>query len=173
MSLAAVITAYPCGTSSPEPFHTAASKPTGYHMACHGVARQGEDGRTHFVRQVRHKRHTHATRIPPLPSSCPALPCGKSARCTTPATTLHPSQTRQRHANPRGIQRRPHLVRQVRQVRQVRHKRRATATRIPPQPSKKHTYSTGRRALAALIPSQAAEMIPPEAPAPSPERIKL
>ena len=43
-------------------------------MACHGVARQGEDGRTHLVRQVRqvrqvrHKRHAHAPRIPPQPS---------------------------------------------------------------------------------------------------------
>ena len=39
--------AYPCGNLSPEPNHTATGKPTGYHMTCHGVARQGEDGRTH------------------------------------------------------------------------------------------------------------------------------
>ena len=43
---------HPNGKSSPESFHTAASKPTGYTEACHGVARQGEDGRTHLVRQV-------------------------------------------------------------------------------------------------------------------------
>ena len=46
-------------------------------MACHGVARQGEDGRTHLVRQVRlvrHKRHTTATRTPLLPSKKPCIP---------------------------------------------------------------------------------------------------
>ena len=70
---------HPNGKSSPESFPTAASKPTGYHMTCHGVARQGEDGRTLLIRQVRHKRHAAAPRTPPLPSSCPALPCGNSA----------------------------------------------------------------------------------------------
>ena len=62
----------------PEPNQTAASKPSGYHMTCRGVARQGEDGRTHLVRQVRQvrqvrlKRHANATRIPPQPSSKPS-----------------------------------------------------------------------------------------------------
>ena len=57
-------------------------KPTGYPEACHGVARQGEDGRTHLVRQVRqvrqvrHKCHAPATRIPPLPSNRQAYPTG-------------------------------------------------------------------------------------------------
>ena len=66
--------AYPTGTFAPEPFQTAAPQPTGYPLACHGVARQGEYGRTHLVRQVRqvrqvrHKRHAPATRIPPLPN---------------------------------------------------------------------------------------------------------
>ena len=58
-------------TFSPAPYHTAASKPSGYNMTCRGVARQGEDGRPLFVRQVRqvrqvrHKRHATATRTPP------------------------------------------------------------------------------------------------------------
>ena len=71
---------HPRGNSSPEPYHTAASKPSGYNMTCRGVARQGEDGRPLLVRQVRQvrqiscKRHAAATRIPPLPSSCQALP---------------------------------------------------------------------------------------------------
>ena len=59
-------------TYRPSPTALRHSKPTGYHMACHGVARQGEDGRPRFVRQVRqarHKRHAPAPRKPPLPSS--------------------------------------------------------------------------------------------------------
>ena len=83
---------HPIGISSPAPNQTETRKPTGYHMACHGVARQGEDGRPRFVRQVRHKRRAAATRIPPLPSNK-----------HTPTVTLHLSHTKQRHANPRGI----------------------------------------------------------------------
>ena len=73
--------------------------PTGYHMACHGVARQGEDGRTHLVRQVRqvrqvrHKRHAPAPRIPPLPSNRQAYPTGTFAP--------EPNQTAPR--NPPGL----------------------------------------------------------------------
>ena len=72
--------AYPIGNFSPEPNQTAASKPSGYHMTCHGVARQGEDGRPYLVRQVgqvrqvRFKRHATETRIPPQPSSKPSIP---------------------------------------------------------------------------------------------------
>ena len=49
-------------------------------MACRGVARQGEDGRTHLVRQVRQVRqvrckcHTHATRTPPQLSKQASIP---------------------------------------------------------------------------------------------------
>ncbi len=76
---------YPCGTSSPEPNHTAACKPTGY-IVTHQLVRQVRQ-----VRQVRHKRHAPATCTPPLPSSKQsftptvnlpiALPHGNSARC--------------------------------------------------------------------------------------------
>ncbi|MBR2909990.1 MAG: hypothetical protein IKC05_00140, partial [Lentisphaeria bacterium] len=48
---------HPNGTFCPEPYHIAAQHPPGYHMACHGVVRQGEDGRPHLVRQVRQVRH--------------------------------------------------------------------------------------------------------------------
>ena len=68
--------AYPICYSSPEPNQTAAGKPSGYHMTCHGVARQGEDGRPYLVRQVgqvRLKRHAHADCIPPQPSSKPGI----------------------------------------------------------------------------------------------------
>ena len=74
----------PAAHLRPAPNHTAPGKPTGYTVACHGVARQGEDGRPKIVRQVRqvrqvrHKRHTTAARTPPLPSNRPALPCGNS-----------------------------------------------------------------------------------------------
>ena len=65
--------------------HCGTATPKGYHMTCHGVARQGEDGRTHLVRQVRqvrqvrHKCHAPATRIPPLPSNRQAYPTGTFA----------------------------------------------------------------------------------------------
>jgi len=73
------------------------SKPTGYHMACHGVARQGEDGRTLLirqvrqVRQVRHKRHAAAPRTPPL------LYC-----LHTPQAHFRPSQNTLRYCKPTG-----------------------------------------------------------------------
>ena len=51
---------------APSPTTQRHSKPSGYHMACHGVAHQGEDGRTHHVRQVRCKRRAHADGIPYL-----------------------------------------------------------------------------------------------------------
>ena len=60
---------YPCGTSSPEPNHTAACNPTGY-IVTHQLVRQVRQ-----VRQVRHKRHAPATCTPPQPSSCLAPVC--------------------------------------------------------------------------------------------------
>ena len=95
---------HPNGNSAPEPYQTTPRKPTGYHMACHGVARQGEDGRPDLSdRSDRSDRSDTSAppprfRIPPPPSNCPH----------TPSATLRPSQTRQRHANPRGIPRRAH-----------------------------------------------------------------
>ncbi len=60
----AVCAASPNGNSAPEPNQTAASKPTGYHKTCRGVARQGEDGRTHLCQtgQTSQTSQTKASR---------------------------------------------------------------------------------------------------------------
>ena len=62
-------------------------------------------------------------------------PCGKSARCITPAVNLRPSQTTLRHCKPSGYTGAHQLVRLVRLVRQVRHKRHAPGDCTPPLPS--------------------------------------
>ncbi len=95
-------------------------------MTCHGVARQGEDGRTHHhfislislirLMQASRPRNTHTTAAIKLPVALP------------PAAHLCPSQTTLRFCKPsgyteayHGVARQgedggPHLVRQVRQV---------------------------------------------------------
>ena len=109
-------------------------------MTCHGVARQGEDGRPHLVRhvrlvrQVRLKRHAPADGIPPLPSSCQH----------TPAVIFRPRQTTLRQSKPTGYHmtchgvarqgedERPHLVRHVRR------KRHAPLTAYPRSHQEQH-----------------------------------
>ncbi len=60
-------------------------KPTGYHMTCHGVARQGEDGRTHhhFISLISLISLMQASRprCPHTPAviKLPAYPCGNSS----------------------------------------------------------------------------------------------
>ncbi len=72
------------------------------HGVYRGLPRRSPSGRRRahqLVRQVRHKRHAAATRIPPLPSSCLAYPCGisspapyQTAACKpTGYTMAHPS----------------------------------------------------------------------------------
>ena len=60
--------AYPCGKSSPEPYQTAASKPTGYPLACRGVARQGEDGRTNLSDRSDWSDWSDTSATPPPPA---------------------------------------------------------------------------------------------------------
>ena len=88
-SLAAVITAYLNGTSSPEPFQTAAPQT---HRVSHGAPITLPKN-PKKSQKFPCKRHTHAPRIPPLPSHCPAYP----------AVNLPLSQTTQRHRKPHGV----------------------------------------------------------------------
>jgi len=122
-------------------------KPTGYHMACHGVARQGEDGRTHHVRQVRqvrqvrHKRHAPAPRIPPLPSNRQAYPTGTFA--PEPNLTAAPQALGVSHGLPRRSpsgRRRAHPSCQTSQTSQ-------TSQTQAPRPRTPHTAVAIKQAL--------------------------
>ncbi len=133
---------HPCGTSAPRAKPNCAPRnPPGYHMACRGAARQGEDGRT-LLSDRSDRSDASATPTQTAYRRCHktslAYPNGKFAPSQT---KLRPSQTiGVSHGLPRrspsGRRRARPLVRQVRQVSQVRCTRRSLAQRIPPLPSR-------------------------------------
>ncbi len=88
---------YPCDNFAPEPNQTAASKPSGYTGAHQSLS----------YRSYRsYKSYASATPPPPANRRChqasKAYPCGKSARCITPAANLRPSHSTLRHCKPSG-----------------------------------------------------------------------
>ena len=85
---------YPCGTSSPEPFHTAASKPTGY---------TGAHPSSFYKSYKSYKSYASAT------PTQHAYPRCHQVALHTPTANLRPSHTKLRQANPRGIQGRTNL----------------------------------------------------------------
>ena len=91
---APMTTINPAVTLAPEPNQTAVSKPTGYHMTCHGVARQGEDGRPHHhciglislisLMQASRPRNTHTAVAIKLPSLTPTATLRPDPNLTAP-----------------------------------------------------------------------------------------
>ena len=111
---------HPNGKSSPEPFQTAALQTHGYTEA-HPSCQTGQTGQTGQTQAPRH-RNTHTTAAIKLP-------------CITLTVNFRPSQTTQRHANPRGITWRPHhhfisLISLIGLMQAPRHRNTQTAVAI-------------------------------------------
>ena len=128
---------HPNGKSSPEPYQTAASKPTGYTGAHQLVRLVG------LVRQVRHKRHAHATRTPPLPSSCLAYPNGNSSPEPNPTAPRKPSGYTMAH--PYSSQKFPKIPKDSQKF---------PYSATPPQTAYPRSHQTGTKKAAWLVPNR-------------------
>ena len=99
LCLAAVITAYPCGTSSPEPFQTAAPQTPG---VSHDLPRRSPSGRRRAPPSSLHRSYKSYKSYASATPTHPAYHrCHHVAR-HTPAVNLPPSHARQRHRKPPG-----------------------------------------------------------------------